>query len=318
MRTPLWLHIPKAPRKAAAMTTDRILPATAFRLASVVAFATMGALIKLAETRGAGLAELLFFRQAGAIPLVLGYVAATTGLGSLRTRRLPAHALRATVGLSSMTFMFATLMLLPLAEATTLQFTVPIFATILGVALLRERTGVHRWSAVVAGFVGVLIVAQPGSGHIPLLGAATGLAAALLSAGVSILVRRIGATEPPATTVFYFSLLSMVPLAPAFALSAKPHDAATWTMLVAIGLVGAVGQLAMTTSLKLAPVSVVLPLDYSGLVWATLYGWLLFAVLPGPSTWLGAPLIVGSGLYIVWREHRLSRGVARSAPAVID
>ena len=300
------------------MTTDRILPATLFRLASVVAFATMGALIKLAETRGAGLAELLFFRQAGAIPLVLAYVAATGGLGSLKTRRLSAHAMRAAVGLSSMTFMFVTLMLLPLAEATTLNFTVPIFATILGATVLRERTGVHRWSAVVAGFVGVLIVAQPGSGHIPLLGAATGLSAALLSAGVSILVRRIGATEAPATTVFYFSLLSMVPLAPAFALSAVPHDAVTWAMLVAIGLVGGVGQLAMTTSLKLAPVSVVLPLDYSGLVWATLYGWLLFSVLPGPSTWLGAPLIVGSGLYIVWREHRLSRGVARSAPVVID
>lgn len=298
--------------------TDRILPAVAYRLASVLAFATMGALIKLAELRGARLAELLFFRQAGAIPVVLGWVAVGPGLASLRTQRIGAHAVRCAVGLSSMTCMFGTLLLLPLAEATTLQFTVPIFATILGAVVLREATGVHRWSAVVIGFVGVLIVAQPGSGHIPLVGAATGLAAAFLSASVSILIRRMGSSEPPATIVFYFSVLSMIPLVPAFLWTMGAHDATTWIMLVCIGLVGAVGQLTMTTSLSLAPVSVVVPMDYSGLIWATLYGWALFGVLPGAMTWAGAPLIVASGLYIVWREHRLARGVARNAPAVSD
>ncbi len=299
-------------------STDRILPAVAYRLASVVAFATMGGLIKLAELRGARLAELLFFRQAGAIPVVLAWVAIGPGLATLRTQRIGAHALRCAVGLSSMTFMFTTIMLLPLAEATTLQFTVPIFATILGALVLREVTGIHRWSAVVIGFVGVLIVAQPGSGHIPLLGAATGLAAAFLSASVSILIRRMGSSEPPATIVFYFSVLSMIPLVPAFLWTMGAHDATTWAMLVGVGLVGAVGQLTMTTALSLAPVSVVVPMDYSGLIWATLYGWLLFGVLPGAMTWVGAPLIVASGLYIVWREHRLARGIARSAPAVSD
>ena len=300
------------------ISTDRILPAVAYRLASVVAFATMGALIKLTEARGAGLAELLFFRQAGAIPVVVAWVAIGPGLATLRTQRLPAHALRCAVGLSSMTCMFATLLLLPLAEATTLQFTVPIFATMLGALILREVTGIHRWSAVVLGFVGVVIVAQPGSGHIPLAGAMTGLAAAFLSAGVSILIRRMGSSEPPATIVFYFSVLSMVPLLPVFLWTMGGHDATTWAMLVCVGLIGAIGQLAMTTALSLAPVSVVVPMDYSGLIWATLYGWALFGVLPGAATWLGAPLIVASGLYIVWREHRLARGIARAAPAVSD
>jgi drug/metabolite transporter (DMT)-like permease len=200
--------------------------------------------------------------------------------------------------------MFLTVMLLPLAEATTLQFTVPIFATILGAVILREPTGWHRWGAVVAGFGGVLIVAQPGSGHIPVIGAMTGLAAAMLSATVSILLRHIGKTERPTTTVFYFSLLSVIPLAPLFALTVQPHDATTWLFLVLIGLVGGIGQITMTSSLTLAPVAVVVPMDYSGLVWATLYGWLLFSVLPSPMTWVGAPVIVASGLYIVWREHR--------------
>jgi len=269
--------------------TDRILPAIGYRLASVVAFATMGALIKLAETRGAGLVELLFFRQAGSIPVVVAWVALGPGLASLRTHRLKAHAVRCAVGLSSMTFLF-----------------------------LREKTGIHRWSAVVLGFVGVLIVAQPGSGHIPWQGAATGLLAASLSATVSILIRRMGTSEPPATIVFYFSVLSMVPLFPAFLWTLGTHDAGTWAMLVCIGLVGAIGQLTMTTAITLAPVSVVVPMDYSGLIWATLYGWALFGVLPDAWTWIGAPLIVASGLYIVWREQRLARGIARSAPAVSD
>ena len=172
-----------------------------------------------------------------------------------------------------MTFMFTTLLLLPLAEATTLQFTVPIFATILGAVILHETTGIHRWGAVVFGFLGVLIVTQPGSGHIPLAGAATGLAAAFLSSSVSILIRGMRASEPPATIVFYFSVLSMVPLVPVFLWTMGSHAWTTWAMLVGVGLVGAFGQLAMTTSLSLAPVSVVVPMDYSGLIWATLYGW---------------------------------------------
>ena len=294
---------------------DRILPAIGYRLLSVLAFTTMGALIKIAETRGAGLAELLFFRQALALPVVVAAVLLGPGLVSLRTQRLPAHILRTTIGLTSMSFMFTTVILLPLAEATTLQFTVPIFATILGALVLREPTGWHRWGAVIAGFIGVVIVAQPGSGHIPLLGAATGLTAALLSATVSILLRHIGKTEPATTTVFYFSLLSLVPLTPFFLISVGVHDPWTWGLLVLIGLTGGVGQIGMTNSLSLAPVAVVVPMDYSGLIWATLYGWVLFSVLPTAWTWVGAPIIVASGLYIVWREHRLSRPTTTTAVA---
>ena len=282
-------------------------------LTSVIAFVTMGALIKIAETRGARLGELLFFRQLLAMPVVLVAVLAGPGLATLATKRIGTHVLRTAVGLSSMSFMFATVMLLPLAESTTLQFTVPIFATILGALILKEPTGWHRWGAVMAGFIGVVIVAQPGSGHIPLLGAITGLTAALLSASVSILLRRIGQTELPTTTVFYFSLLSLPILAPVFIAQMVPHDGMTWGLMIMIGLTGGVGQIAMTKSLTLAPVAVVVPMDYSGLLWATLYGYLLFGVFPTPLTWLGAPIIVASGLYIVWREHRRSQANTTAA-----
>jgi drug/metabolite transporter (DMT)-like permease len=296
--------------------TDRIFPAIGYRLASVLAFATMGALIKLAERGGAGLGELLFFRQLFALAVVLVAVIAGPGLGSLTTERLPAHCVRAVIGLVSMACMFSAVMLLPLAEATTLQFTMPIFATLLGALVLREPTGIHRWGAVIAGFIGVVIVTQPGSGHVPLLGGMLGIAAAMFSATVSILLRRIGRTELATTTVFYFSVLSIVPLGAWFAFTTTAHSSGTWGFLILVGLAGGVGQIAMTKSLAMAPVAVTLPMDYSGLIWATLYGYLLFAVLPTPMTWVGAPMIIGSGLYIVWREHRIERANTERAAAV--
>ncbi|MBS0480226.1 MAG: DMT family transporter [Proteobacteria bacterium] len=292
---------------APAAHNDRIMFAVALRLASAGIFASMNALIKLAEAGGAHLAETLFFRQTFALPVVTLWIAAGPGLGSIRTQRFGAHVVRTALGLASMCFMFSTILLLPLAESTTLQFTLPIFATILGALILREPTGRHRWGAVLIGFIGVLIVTRPGGGGIAPLGIATGLTAALLSAGVSILLRQISKTESAATIVFWFSALSVPPLGVAFALFAEPHPLTTWLLLIAVGVTGGIAQLCMTAALGSAPVSVVVPMDYTGLVWATLYGWLLFGVLPDAATWLGAPVIIASGLYIVGREHRLRR-----------
>jgi drug/metabolite transporter (DMT)-like permease len=298
------------------VVADQNLSGIGYRLASVAALSTMGALIKLAEMRGASLAELLFFRQSMAVPVVLLATHSGPGLASLKTRRFLAHVTRTMIGLASMVFMFGTLLILPLAEATTMQFTAPLFATVLGALALREPTGLHRWAAVVLGFIGILVVTQPGSGHIPLLGATTGLIAASLAATVSILLRRLGQTEPATTIVFYFSLLSVPVLLPFLIFYVKPHDAFTWATLVGVGLFGGLGQIAMTRSLTLAPVAVVVPMDYSGLIWATLFGYVLFGALPSVSTWLGAPIIIASGLYIVWREHRRARELTVSATAV--
>ena len=295
------------------MNGDRILPAVAMRLTSVALFAAMNALIKLAEAHGAVIGEILFFRQGGAAVLVAGVVAAGPGLPTLRSARMPAHVLRAAVGLTAMVFTFSAILALPLAEATTVNFTVPIFATILGAAVLREPTGWQRWSAVAAGFAGVLIVTRPGGGHLPLIGALFGLAGAFGTASVSVLLRRLGRTEAPLTTVFWFSTLSLVVLGPFYLTVARMHPPLTWAFLGGIGLFGGCAQVAMTNSLRLAPVSVVVPMDYTALLWATGFGWVLFGTLPVPATWLGAPIIIGSGLFIVWREHVRRRQETRQA-----
>ncbi|GAA0668034.1 drug/metabolite transporter (DMT)-like permease [Sphingomonas insulae] len=282
--------------------TDRILPAIALRLLSVVFFALMNAAIKLAEQAGASVVEILFFRQFGAALLVSAVILGGPGLPSVATRRLPAHVVRAIVGLSAMAMTFNGIVALPLAEATTIGFTVPIFATILGAAVLREPTGWWRWGAVIVGFVGVLIVAQPGGDHFPLRGAGFALAGAFGTACVTILLRQIGKTEAALTTVFWFSLLSLVPLSVVYVPIAQAHGPMGWAALAAVGTLGGCAQIAMTNSLRLGPVSVVVPMDYSSLLWATLLGWLLFDTLPAAATWIGAPVIIASGLVIVWRE----------------
>jgi drug/metabolite transporter (DMT)-like permease len=283
---------------------DRPLPAIGFRLLATLLLSSMFAFAKLAQGHGVNVVEIVFFRQSIAILPVLAIILAGPGLASLRTRRLGMHASRTVVGTTGMILNFITIGLLPLAETQALWFATPLFATILSAIILRETVGLHRWSAVALGFIGVVLVVQPQSGHLPILGAATGLTSALLTALVTILLRQLGRTEPALTTVFWFFVMSSVPLAFVLPWFIQPHSPIAWALLIAMGLVGGLGQVALTLSLQHAPVSTVAPVDYAGLIWSTAFGVWLFAEVPTHWTWIGSPLIIASGLYIVWREHR--------------
>lgn len=282
------------------------------RLGAVVALGIMFALVKLASTRGVNIVENVFYRQLLALPIVIAWIAMGPGWSALRTQRPGAHVVRMILGLTAMSFNFGAMILLPLAEATVIGFTVPMFATLLAAAVLGEKAGLPRWSAVVLGFIGVLIVVQPGHAHIEPWGAAVALTGALLTAGVTIQIRQLGATEDAATTVIWFTLSSLIPLSVLMIWFGQMHDPMTWLILLAIGLSGGVAQLCLTAALRLAPVAVVMPMDYTALLWATLWGFVLFGALPSPWTWVGAPIIIASGLIIVWREHVKRRRIATS------
>jgi drug/metabolite transporter (DMT)-like permease len=288
-------------------TPERRLLAIALRLVAALALTLMFAIVKLVDVRGVSLVESLFYRQALAMPMVLGWIMAGPGWAALKTKRPGAHLTRTLLGMAGMALNFTTFLLLPLAEATVLLFTVPLFATILSAALLKEKVGVHRWGAVLLGFAGVLIVVQPGGTALPPIGVAVGLCAATVVSAVSITLRQIGRTESAVTTVFWFTSMSAIGLGLAMPFFGQAHDATTFALLLGLGLLGGLAQIALTASLRLAPISVVLPMDYSNLLWSALVGWLIFSTLPSPSLWLGAPLIIASGLYIVYREHRLQR-----------
>ncbi len=293
---------------------NRPLPGILVRLLAVASLACMFVCVKLAAERGAHIVELLFYRQLFAFLVLMPFFLAGPGLAALKTDYPKLHISRMIVGLTGMGFNFWAVSLLPLAEATTIGFMVPIFATLLSVILLAEWVGIHRWAAIILGFIGVLIVVQPGDGHIPLFGAAIAITGALFTAWVSVLIRQLGRTEKPATTVFWFTVSSLPLLGGAMLYFGQMHDGETWALIAGAGLFGSIGQLTLTASLRLAPVSTILSMDYTSLIWATLFGYLIWNNWPGPSTWIGAPIIIGCGLYIAWREHRLSMSKTANIP----
>jgi drug/metabolite transporter (DMT)-like permease len=247
----------------------------------------------------------MFYRQIGSVVCASAWVAFGAGFASLRTKRVKAHAIRMAIGVVAMLLNFLMVTLLPLAEATAIGFSVPIFATLLAAVVLREPTGRWRWGAVIVGFLGVVVIIRPGSGHISTYGGLVALGAVLSTACATIAIRHLGATEAVATTVFWFGLTSLVPLGLAMPFVAHGHDAATFATIAALSLAGGIAQLALTGALRMAPVSLVMPMDYSALLWASLLGLLLFGQAPSHWTWLGAPIVVAAGLVILWREQRL-------------
>lgn len=292
----------------ATIAEPRPLLALLIRLVAVAVLSTMAALIKHAEMGGIHLVEILFWRQFLSIPILLAWVLVTrAGVAVLATQRPGAHARRALYGLAGMVLNFGAIVLLPLAEATTMNFTAPIWAVILSVLILKDRPGVWRWSSVLAGFAGVLLIARPGSGTIPLEGAAVALGGAFMIALISIQVADLGRTERPLTIVFWFAAITAPICALGLPFVGTVHDSEQWLLLAAIGVTGTIGQLLLTASLRFGEVASVIVMDYSALFWATLYGALLFGALPAAGTWIGAPLIVAAGLIITWREHRLAR-----------
>jgi drug/metabolite transporter (DMT)-like permease len=288
----------------------------ALRIGAATSFAFMAAMIKLGYAHGVTTPELAFYRFALGLPPLLGWIALSGNFGAWRTARPMAHVSRAAIGLTTMLLAFSALAYLPLAESTTIGFAAPLFAVMLSALVLKEPVGRHRWSAVALGFVGVLIVMRPESSHLPPIGLALAVAAAFGVGIVTITIRQIGRTEGTQTTVLWFSLLSMLALSPFLALYGRAHDEATWSILAALGLFGGCGQLFLTASLRFAPVPVVVPFDYSQLLWAVLLGWWLFDTHPPATTWAGAAVIIASGLYTVYREHRLGRDKPKVATSI--
>jgi drug/metabolite transporter (DMT)-like permease len=288
------------------------------RVVSISCFALMAAMAKLANSHGASTLEIMFYRNGMALPVVIAVLLAGPGLRSVRTSRPWAHLSRCGIGIVSMLMTFQGLAMLPLADANAISFSAPLFATLLSALILAEPVNRHRWAAIAIGLVGVLIVMRPGGHHAPLAGLLMALGGAFSSALVTITIRQIGATEPATTTVFWFTLAGTIATALAMPFAAQAHDGLTWAALMMTGLAGGAAQVAMTSSLRHAPVSVVAPFDYLSLPWSIFYGWLLFSTAPSLTTLAGASLIVASGLYTVHRERKLhlAGNAAKATPPV--
>jgi len=210
---------------------------------------------------------------------------------------------RAVIGAVSLMTTFAAYALMPMAETTVLLFTSSLFIPVLGVIFLHEKVGKYRWAAVAIGFLGVVIMAGP-TGNINGLGVAVAMVAALMHATLQVILRYLGKFERPETVTFYFlvigTLVTALPL---------PFVAVTPTMeeiplLFGIGLSGAAAQWLLSSAFRYAPAAIVTVFNYSGIVWATIFGWLIWNDWPLPEVFAGAAVVIASNALVIWRESR--------------
>lgn len=249
-------------------------------------------------------AQILFIRQSVMFMVALPIIAQEFP-ASLVTQKMGLHLIRVVFATASMAFSFLAVVNLPLADATALGFSRAFFTTLFAIVVLREAVGGRRWLAMAAGFVGVLIMLQPGEGDLDMyaLFAVIGAASA---AGVSILLRILSRTERPVTILTYQAVMVGLLAAPFALYNWVDLTPLQWAMAIGVGLAASAGQMSNIRSFRAGQASVVAPLDYTKLIWTTLFGYLLFAVLPGSHTLAGAAIIVIASLYVLLSEVQRS------------
>jgi drug/metabolite transporter (DMT)-like permease len=237
------------------------------------------------------------------------YLAFPSRRGLLKIRSRPKIILmRAFVGTLNILLVFGAFSLLPMANATSLIFTSALFMPVLGIIFLGEKVGIYRASAILVGFIGVLIVAQPGaSDGWNLLGVGLGLGAAIIAGTLGIMLRVLGQSEAPETVTFYFLQLGMLFLLPAMPFVATLPAWDEVPFIMGLGVSGFLMQITLTIAFKYAQAAIVAPCNYTQIVWATLLGWIVFSTIPSLHIMIGSAIIVVSSLIVFLRERYLAR-----------
>ncbi len=223
-----------------------------------------------------------------------------------RTTRPGLQILRGLFGGASMLAWFYTLSLIPVADATALSFTVVIFVAVGAAIVLSEKVGVRRWSAIAIGIIGTMVILRPGAQAIS-LGAVTAIFASITWAAAVLTVKVLSRSDSPTTIVFYSSVtFTILAIGPALYFWTWP----TWeqlAMLVSIGLLALIAQMSMTTAMRDADTTAVMPVDFTRLIWAAVIGYLWFGEFPDLWTWIGGGIVFASTLYITYREGRVKQ-----------
>jgi drug/metabolite transporter (DMT)-like permease len=214
--------------------------------------------------------------------------------------------IRAVIGTVSLVTTFAAYSLMPMADTTALLFTASLFIPVLGVIFLKESVGPYRWSAVAMGFIGVVIMSHP-SGEVYVLGMMVALFAALLHAVLQIILRYLGRYESPETISFYFFVIGVFLTALPLPFIAVRPTLAEVPLLLGVGLSGAAAQWLLSISFRNARAAIVTVFNYSSIVWATLFGWMIWNEWPLPTVIAGAVIVIASNILMIWRESRLGR-----------
>ena len=248
--------------------------------------------------------EIVFFRNFFALVVMVPFIV-RLGPGALRTSKMGFYTLRAVVAFLSMITWFIGITIVPLATATALNFTAPLFATILAAMVLGEQVRVRRWSAIALGFIGVIVILRP-FGPLDLAMLVLLFSAATAAMG-SITVKFLSRSEPAVAIVSYMVIyLTPISLVPALFVWQWPSLATTGYLLL-LGLCGVLSHFGVTRALAAADASAIAPFEFLRLPYAALLGFIFFTERPDAWTWIGAAIIVGSSLYVAHREAKLAR-----------
>ena len=214
--------------------------------------------------------------------------------------------IRSVVGTISLVATFGAFAAMPLADATAFLFTASLIIPVLGYFFLGERVGPYRWSAVLVGFVGVLVMLKP-TGAINAPGVTLALSAATMHATLQTILRALGKTEKPETITFYFvfigTFVSLIPMPLVFTMPTL----AEVPYIIGVGLTGVIAQFLLSLAYRNAQVSTVTVFNYSGIIWATLFGWLFWDEWPDEAIFIGGAIVIASNVFIVYREQKLAR-----------
>lgn len=214
--------------------------------------------------------------------------------------------IRAVLGTVSLTITFAAFTMMPMADTTVLLFTSSLFIPVLGVIFLKESVGPYRWAAVAIGFIGVVIMSHP-SGDVYTLGIMVAICAALMHAILQILLRYLGRYESPETISFYFFIIGTFLTALPLPFIAVRPTLSEVPLLIGVGLSGAASQWLLSYAFRNAKAAIVTVFNYSGIIWATLFGWMIWNEWPLPTVIAGAAIVIASNILMIWRESRLGR-----------
>lgn len=281
----------------------------ALALLAMGIYATHDVVIKVLGAQYPAL-QVLFFSSLLSFPLVMLTIMRDPTPGTLRPANPGWVALRTVSGVVAGMGSFLAFSQLPLAQVYAILFSAPLLVTILSIPVLGERVGPHRWAAVVIGLLGVLIVLRPGVqtlgwGHL------AALASALASSGTAVILRKLGRSERPLVLLMWPMLGNFLATGASLAFHYRPMELPHLALAGVIACLGLMAGLLMILAYRAGEAVIVAPMQYSQILWATAYGWIFFGEVLDPPTFLGATVIIASGIYIVWREGQSGNSANR-------
>lgn len=282
-------------------TAKSNLRGVAFALAAFAIFSTHDVIVKLLGATYSTF-QIIFFGVLFSFPLVMLMLMRDTTEGHLRPRHPYWTALRTLSAMLSGIFVFYAFSALPMAQVYAIIFTMPLIITVLSIPVLGEKVGLHRWGAVGVGLIGVIVVLRPGGTDLG-LGHFAAMTGAFFGALAAIIIRKIGHEERNAVMLVYPMMANFLVMASVMPFVYVPMVVEDLGFVAVFAILAFLGGLCLIQAYKSGDAAIVAPMQYSQMIWAAIYGGLFFDEIPDTMTWVGAGIIIASGLYIVVREN---------------